>query len=52
MAIVGTDAGGLERAVRLFPLRTGTPGPEWMIVSPKRTEGFVVAAGYARSSSE
>jgi hypothetical protein len=45
------DLGGYERILRAFPLRTGVPGPEWMIIGPESdTRGFggVVAAGWVR----
>ncbi|KAJ4488323.1 hypothetical protein J3R30DRAFT_3696095 [Lentinula aciculospora] len=38
---------GLERAMRLFPVRTGLPVPDWIIVGEEdgRGEGNVIAAG-------
>ncbi|CAE6452302.1 unnamed protein product [Rhizoctonia solani] len=44
-----TDLSGYERILRAFPLRTGVPGPEWMIVGPEsdtRGLGGIVAAGF------
>ncbi|EUC55212.1 alpha/beta hydrolase family protein [Rhizoctonia solani AG-3 Rhs1AP] len=43
------DPSGYERILRMFPLRTGVPGPEWMIVGPDcDTKGYggVLAAGF------
>ncbi|KAF5391841.1 hypothetical protein D9757_001678 [Collybiopsis confluens] len=42
------DSGaGLERAARLFPIRTGIPVPDWIIVGDDdgKGEGNVIAAG-------
>jgi hypothetical protein len=39
----GLDDFGLERAVRLFPFRTGLAGPEWIVVGD--TPGEILAAG-------
>ncbi|KAH7877813.1 uncharacterized protein C8R40DRAFT_1159305 [Lentinula edodes] len=38
---------GLERAARLFPIRTGVPVPDWIIIGEDngRGEGNVIAAG-------
>ena len=44
--LAGTDASGLERALRAFPLRTGTPVPEFTVLGPDRQTGEVVAAGW------
>lgn len=44
----GTDQSGLERAFRAFPVRTGTPNPEWMIIGPKSdvvSFGGIIGAG-------
>lgn len=30
--IIATDAFGLERAMRLFPFRTGVTVPDWIVV--------------------
>jgi len=46
MQLAGTDAAGLERALRAFPLRTGTPVPELAVLGPDRRTGEVVAAGW------
>ncbi|CUA68055.1 Guanine nucleotide exchange factor LTE1 [Kluyveromyces lactis NRRL Y-1140] [Rhizoctonia solani] len=43
------DPSGYERILRMFPLRTGVPGPEWMIVGPdcdKYGFGGALAAGF------
>ncbi|KAJ3553575.1 hypothetical protein NM688_g3536 [Phlebia brevispora] len=43
-----SDAAGLERALRLFPIRTGVTVPDWIILSPKTDTmgaGGVTAAG-------
>ncbi|KAF8748595.1 Prolyl oligopeptidase family [Rhizoctonia solani] len=42
------DLSGYERILRAFPLRTGVPGPEWMIIGPESdTKGFggILATG-------
>ncbi|QRW22579.1 alpha/beta hydrolase family protein [Rhizoctonia solani] len=42
------DLSGYERILRAFPLRTGVPGPEWMIIGPEsNTKGFggILATG-------
>lgn len=38
---------GLERAARLFPIRTGVPVPDWIMIGGDdgRGEGNVIAAG-------
>ncbi|CAE6416164.1 unnamed protein product [Rhizoctonia solani] len=44
-----SDLSGYERILRAFPLRTGIPGPEWMVLGPDSdTKGFggVIAAGF------
>ncbi|KAF8595688.1 hypothetical protein BDV93DRAFT_611299 [Ceratobasidium sp. AG-I] len=43
------DESGYERALRIFPLRTGVPGPEWIILGKEcddRGYGGVLAAGF------
>ncbi|KAG8792028.1 hypothetical protein FRC12_007461 [Ceratobasidium sp. 428] len=43
------DEAGYERALQAFPLRTGVPGPEWVIlgqVCNEKSYGGVYAAGY------
>ncbi|KAK0502905.1 hypothetical protein EDD18DRAFT_1135549 [Armillaria luteobubalina] len=43
-----TDAAGLERVARLFPIRTGIPVPDWLIVGPladTQGAGGVMGAG-------
>lgn len=51
----GVDEEGLERIFRLFPMRTGMPCPEWMIVD-KRADSFsfggILGAGYVPQRSE
>lgn len=46
MQLAGTDDAGLERALRAFPLRTGTPLPEFAVFGPYPRAGEVVAAGW------
>ena len=45
--IHGIGMDGIERALRAFPLRTGTPCPEWMILGSRSnnigTGGFLGA---------
>ncbi|KAH7320546.1 hypothetical protein B0J17DRAFT_685121 [Rhizoctonia solani] len=44
-----SDMSGYERILRAFPLRTGVPGPEWIIIGPESdTKGFggVIGAGF------
>ncbi|KAF7800246.1 hypothetical protein EIP86_011493 [Pleurotus ostreatoroseus] len=46
--IFANDEAGLERALRLFPIRTGVTVPDWIVLSPdadSRGEGGVDAAG-------
>lgn len=49
-----TDLDGLERAVRLFPIRTGVLSPDWIVVNG-RADKFgaagVEGAGYVYFSS-
>lgn len=43
-----TDAAGLERVARLFPIRTGIPVPDWLIIGPladTQGAGGVMGAG-------
>ncbi|CAE7103382.1 unnamed protein product [Rhizoctonia solani] len=43
------EPSGYERILRMFPLRTGVPGPEWMIVGPDcdtQSYGGLLAAGF------
>ncbi|KAJ3788745.1 hypothetical protein GGU10DRAFT_345240, partial [Lentinula aff. detonsa] len=42
-----TSGVGLERAARLFPIRTGVPVPDWIIIGADngRGEGNIVATG-------
>lgn len=43
------DKSGYERALRMFPLRTGVPNPEWMIFGEECDQkgyGGVLAAGF------
>jgi len=47
--LVGTDDEGLELAARLFPLRTGVPVPEWVVIgedSRWKGAGGFLGAGY------
>ncbi|EJD53329.1 Not1-domain-containing protein [Auricularia subglabra TFB-10046 SS5] len=47
--VVGTDVDGLERALRLFPFRTGVPVPEWTAIgkdADERAAGGVLGAGF------
>lgn len=44
-----TDSTGLERAARLFPIRTGVAVPDWVIVGPKADQigaSGIIGAGY------
>lgn len=48
--VQSTDPSGLERAVRLFPIRTGVLSPDWLVVNGRAdTIGAagVQGAGYA-----
>lgn len=48
LIIHGTSAEGFERAFRLFPLRTGTPNSEWIVLgadADKKSSGGVLGAG-------
>jgi hypothetical protein len=48
MFIYGNDVQGLERALRAFPLRTGVPNPEWLVLGPytdTRSIGGILGAG-------
>ena len=31
--VIATDTFGLERAIRLFPFRTGISVPDWIVIS-------------------
>jgi len=31
----GDDETGMENVLRLFPIRTGVFGPDWMVISPE-----------------
>jgi hypothetical protein len=49
LVVAGTDGEGLDRAVKLFPYRTGVGQPDWIIAGPKMgVEGMqgVEAMGY------
>ncbi|TRM59420.1 hypothetical protein BD626DRAFT_572702 [Schizophyllum amplum] len=49
MIMYASDAAGLERLGRLFPIRTGVKVPGWMIVGPKMDElstGGILGAGF------
>lgn len=44
-----------ERAIRVFPLRTGVPNPEWIVVGREADKwgmGGVLGAGLVRSLTE
>ncbi|KAJ6606577.1 hypothetical protein DFH09DRAFT_1242069 [Mycena vulgaris] len=46
--LLSTDAAGLERAGRLFPIRTGVTVPDWLIISSRAEQtgaGGVIGAG-------
>ncbi|KAJ7756820.1 hypothetical protein DFH07DRAFT_473596 [Mycena maculata] len=46
--LLSTDASGLERAGRLFPIRTGVTVPDWLITSNRAEQigaGGVIGAG-------
>ncbi|KIY43698.1 hypothetical protein FISHEDRAFT_62739 [Fistulina hepatica ATCC 64428] len=46
--VVGLDAEGLERAARLFPIRTGVTVPDWIVIGRKADamgSGGVLGAG-------
>ncbi|KAJ7090213.1 hypothetical protein B0H15DRAFT_779111 [Mycena belliarum] len=46
--LLSTDASGLERAGRLFPIRTGVTVPDWLITSNRADQtgaGGVIGAG-------
>lgn len=38
MLIIGESGGALERAARLFPVRTGITAPSWVILEPTTDE--------------
>ncbi|KAG8951110.1 hypothetical protein FRC04_006769 [Tulasnella sp. 424] len=45
----GTDADGLERVLRAFPVRTGTPNPEWTVIGKEaevKSLGGILGAGF------
>ncbi|CED82113.1 Peptidase S9, prolyl oligopeptidase, catalytic domain [Phaffia rhodozyma] len=45
----GTDPSGLERAYRLFPVRTGTPLLDWVIIGPEadyKGAGGIIGTGF------
>ena len=50
--MVAHDQPGLERAVRLFPIRTGLALADWMVIgkhADKRGAAGMEKAGYANS---
>jgi len=49
MFIIGESAEALERAARLFPIRTGITVPSWMILGPAMNE--LGAAGISGAGS-
>ena len=51
----GTDHEGLERALRLFPIRTGVTVPDWIVVglhADEQGSGGVEGAGYVTTPEE
>ena len=51
MFILYNDISSLERALRLFPFRTGVAVPDWLAVSEKMDNfgaGGIEAAGYVQ----
>ncbi|KDQ06009.1 hypothetical protein BOTBODRAFT_60799 [Botryobasidium botryosum FD-172 SS1] len=49
LIIHATDLEGYERALRLFPLRTGVPNPEWLVAGKAidtRGWGGILGAGF------
>lgn len=47
--ILYNSESALERAIRLFPFRTGVPGPDWIVTGQKMDDfaaGGIEAAGY------
>ncbi|KAM0747755.1 alpha/beta-hydrolase [Meredithblackwellia eburnea MCA 4105] len=46
LVLNGIGYEGLERAARLFPVRTGVPLPDWVVTSPTTVDGGVAAAGF------
>ncbi|ORY88575.1 hypothetical protein BCR35DRAFT_276583, partial [Leucosporidium creatinivorum] len=46
LVLAGVGAEGLERAARLFPVRTGVPLPDFVVTAPSMTSGGVEAAGF------
>ena len=48
MFVSATSPDGLDRIMRLFPLRTGVPVPEWIVVGPDadtKGAGGILGAG-------
>lgn len=48
LLIAGNSDAGTEAAARIFPLRTGVPIPDWVVVGPKmayRGAGGIIGAG-------
>ncbi|KAF5373151.1 hypothetical protein D9758_001792 [Tetrapyrgos nigripes] len=48
-----TDSAGLEKASRLFPVRTGVPVPDWLIIGPESDRvgsAGIISAGVWSSS--
>jgi hypothetical protein len=51
--IIANDQSGLERAVRLFPMRTGLALADWMVIgkqADKRGAAGIEKAGYVDCS--
>lgn len=49
LILAGTDARGLEKAFSMFPVRTGTRLPEWVVLGEEsgwKGEGGIVAGGW------
>jgi hypothetical protein len=52
--IVANDQSGLERAVRLFPVRTGLALADWLVIGKRadnRGASGIEKAGYVDSSN-
>ncbi|KAF8328234.1 uncharacterized protein EI90DRAFT_1618667 [Cantharellus anzutake] len=53
--ICAFDANGYERALRAFPLRTGTPNPEWIVIGKDAdflSTGGILGAGFWSRTGE
>jgi hypothetical protein len=52
--VSGTDHFGIERAARLFPIRTGVVLPDWLVIgggADKFGAAAIIGAGYVDSFS-